>query len=620
MRRWGGIGIALLTLLAGGLSLAHAQQPPPSGPQATLGRIRDGTFPNATAPVYIDDPSGAELAGLKASDFSVTVDGKPAAVLSADLASSKALPLDVLLLVDVSGSMGGKAIANVRQSATAFVASLAPDDRVAITTFSDNVTPVVDFTTDRRQIQAAIDSLAAGGNTALYQATSSAAQKIAASPANRRAVILLSDGAQDGVPATVSRDDALKAALYSDVPWFTIGEGSDIDRAYLQGLAIFTRGRYLEAPQPSDLTAVVSDVGRLLRDQYAVTFDASAANHSGSTVVLTVHAGSAVASATATYMPGPGFVPPQLVVAGVRAGDQVSRATSITVTGGVPAGGVTFYVDGIDVQQATSPPYAFTFDPARYAPGAHTLRIAASASAPPVETTVAFSSVRPAANGGGLPLMPIAAVAAAVVLIAVVAMVILRLRSMPQNAPDVNVARVIPFAPRGGDVEAQEAGADATPAPESIGEPMGVLVSRGGADLGAEYPVGGRPVSIGSASTCGVRVDDPELSGEEARIWINKGRLMLHRMTRLSAMMVDGSSGGWQIFDPGESFEVGGHRFEFQLLPPPRPERAPGEIPNVLRDPEPSRSQVVPPPPATGPMPMPEARHSNFSDLMPRSD
>lgn len=616
MRLRSGIAIALLMLLAGGLSLARAQQP---GPSATLGRITDGTYPNATVPVYIDDPSGAELTGLKVSNFSVTVDGQPATVVSADLASSKALPLDVLLLVDVSGSMQGQAIANVRQAATAFIKGLAPDDRVAITSFSDSVTPLVDFTTDRQRAQAAIDGLTAGGNTALYEATASAAEKIAASPASRRAVVLLTDGAEDGVPLTISRNDSLKAAVNSGVPFFTIGEGTDIDRQYLQALAAFTRGRYLEAPKLSDITNVYSDVGRLLRDQYAVTFDASGAKTNGSTIVLTVHSGNATAHATTTYKPGPAFVPPPLVVQGLHAGDRVSGPTAISVTSGVPQGGVVFYLDGVSVLKATAPPYTYTFDPARFPSGAHTLRIAAPGSKRPIETTLQFTSVQPPAKGGGVPLLPIAAVAAAVILAAAAAAaVVLRLRSTRRGGPEVSLDRVVSSPPRDSDAEAPDA---PTPvAKESIGEPMGVLVSREDSDFGAEYPVGGRPVSIGSAAACGVRVDDPELSGEEARIWISKGHLMLHRITRLTAMMVDGSSGGWQILDPGESFEIGGHHFEFRLLPPPKPEQAPGEIADVLRDPERGSHHVDPLPPSSGSMPMRETRHSNFSDLMPPGD
>jgi hypothetical protein len=161
------------------------------------------------------------------------------------------------------------------------------------------------------------------------------------------------------------------------------------------------------------------------------------------------------------------------------------------------------------------------------------------------------------------------------------------------------------------------AGDEEAVVPESIGEPMGMLISRGGPDLGSEYMVGGSPVSIGSGARCGVRVDDPGLAGEEARIWIRKGHLMLHRMTKLTAIVVEGSSGGWQILEQGDTFEVGQHRFEFRLLPQTQPEREPGDIPNVLRDPDVPRRGITPPP-VQGPMPMPEARHSNFSDLMPR--
>jgi VWFA-related protein len=615
LRAW--IAMVALALLASGTPIARAQEP--GGPRATIAAFSDGAYPNATALVNVEDPSGADIEGLSAANFSITIDGAPTTVVSADLASSKALPLDVLLLVDVSGSMSGPAIAGVRDAATAFVAGLAPDDRVAVTTFADDVTTLVDFTADRAKTQAAIGGLVAGGNTALYRATAGAALQIAASQADRRAVVLLSDGAQDGVPLTISREDALKAAAGAGVPFFTIGEGTAIDAEFLQALAGITRGRYLQAPNASDIEGVYSGVGRLLRGQYAVAFDASSVKSGGSDVALEVRVAASAATATATYRPGAGFAPPPLQVEGLAEGEELSAARAITVTGGVPASGVTFYVDDVDVLRATAPPYAYTFDPSQFAPGSHTLRVSADVAAHPRETSVAFTSVHsPSPSGGGVPTLPIVAAAVAGLLLALAVGVLARLRSMPRGAPDVSLDRVVPISRRSDVVEEPaEAQADAPPPKESIGAPKGVLLSREGTDLGVEYPVGGSPVSIGSAATCGVRVDDPELSGEEARIWISKGRLMVHRMTRLSAMMVDGSSGGWQILDPGESFEVGGHRFEFRLLRTQRPEPAPGDVPNVLRDPEPGLTHTAPPP-STGPMP--EARRSPLSDMMPRSD
>jgi len=195
--------------------------------------------------------------------------------------------------------------------------------------------------------------------------------------------------------------------------------------------------------------------------------------------------------------------------------------------------------------------------------------------------------------------------------------VLLRLRTMPTDEADNLAERVIPFGKQLRVPAATEPADDGeAAAPESIGEPKGVLISRGGPDLGNEYMVGGSPVSIGSAARCGVRVNDPALAGEEARIWIRKRHLMVHRMTKLTTMVVEGSSGGWQILEPGDTFEIGEHRFEFRLLAEQQPQHD-GDVPNVLRDPD-VPSYTVTPPPAIGRMSMPEARRSNFSDLMPR--
>lgn len=613
-----GFAIAALALLVIAQSMAHAQQPPSL--RASVAGVSEGTFPNATALVNVEDSSGADVKGLAAPNFTVTIDGQPASVVSADLASSKALPLDVLLLVDVSGSMAGDVIAHARESAKAFVSGLAPEDRVAITSFADEVTPVLDFTTDRGQALAAIDGLVASGDTALYEATALAAQKAAESPASRRAVVLLSDGAQDGVPLTVTREQALAAAGGAGVPFFALGEGRGIDREYLQALAGITRGRYLEAPNLQDIATVYAGVGQLLRGQYAVTFDASAANPAGSAIALELRNGGAVASATAMFKPGQGFAPPPIVIDGMQDGEQLSAARTVSVTGAPAGETVKFYVDDVNVFEASAPPYTYTFDPARFTPGSHALRVSAQAYGRPLEARLSFSSIRPAAGGGGgLPVLPIAAGGAAVLLVIIVGGVLLRLRSMPSDDPDVLAGRVVPFAARVRAAASEEDTPVDGPPPESIGEPMGVLIARAGTDLGTEYLVGGRPVSIGSGYSCGVRVDDPGLAGEEARIWISKGHLMLHRMTKITAMVADGNSGGWQILDQGDAFEIGGHRFEFRLLPQARPERDLADIPNVLRDPDPSRRTVVPPQTAS-PMQIPEAVHPTFTDLMPRND
>ena len=101
-----------------------------------------------------------------------------------------------------------------------------------------------------------------------------------------------------------------------------------------------------------------------------------------------------------------------------------------------------------------------------------------------------------------------------------------------------------------------------------------------------------------------MRIDDPSLAFEEARIWVRDGHLMLHKFTRLTAMELEGTVGGWEILEPGDRFDIGQHTFEFKLLT--EGQGVDDSTPNVLRDP--------PAPDAPGDTPR------RFSDLMPRAD
>jgi hypothetical protein len=121
------------------------------------------------------------------------------------------------------------------------------------------------------------------------------------------------------------------------------------------------------------------------------------------------------------------------------------------VTGGdkLTAERVIFYVDDVNVFEATSAPYTFTYDPSRFDEGAHTLRVSAQAAGRSSDARISFSSAVPVAkSGGGLPLIPIAAVAAAVLLAVAVIGVLLRLRAMPSDKSDNAVDRVILFGKR----------------------------------------------------------------------------------------------------------------------------------------------------------------------------
>lgn len=596
------------------ITVAHGQD---ASLRSTIASITELPYPDAQAVVNVEDTSGASLQGLNASNFTVTVGGAPAVVSKAELASSNSIPLDVLLLIDTSGSTAGEALAQSKSAAEAFVRGLAPEDRVAIMRFANSVTVQQDFTTDRAAAIAAINGLQSTGQTEIYKATAAAVNQAATSTSPRRALILLTDGAQDAIVTDVTREGALAAARSAGVPVFTIAQGAAIeDSSFLIDLASISNGAYLEAPTPGDLTGVYQGIGRLLQNQYIVTFDASsAAGKVDAPIKVQVSASGRTSSAASAFTPSGAFLAPAVTIFGLAAGDALNEKRDITATseGAQPITKAAFYVDNVNVFEAAAAPFTFSYDPDLFTEGEHTLRVSVTIGGKIVDgAALTFSSV-PAApvapsgaennSGGGLPILPIAGIVGVLAIIGGGFLVVQRIRQV--SGPTLSIAsadqRITPWAtqprsittPSADDGSAAPGATIMPPVAEEVGEPLGVLIARAGTDAGREYPVGGQPVRIGSGSQCAVRINDPRLATEEARIWIKKNNLMVHRLTRLTSIANDGVSGGWTMMDPGETLQIGDHIFEFRLLPEgaPLPDReaAPAaprsdETPSIFRD------------------------------------
>jgi predicted component of type VI protein secretion system len=90
-----------------------------------------------------------------------------------------------------------------------------------------------------------------------------------------------------------------------------------------------------------------------------------------------------------------------------------------------------------------------------------------------------------------------------------------------------------------------------------------------GPNAGQEFIVGTKPISIGSASWCAIVLpdDDGHIGAEEARAWVHKGKLMFHKLTRLSMLAAEGVTGGWFVLQDGDEVTIGPYKLVFQLLP-----------------------------------------------------
>jgi VWFA-related protein len=579
MAQKGNVTLSIVVLLAA-LVLAF---PAPAAVAAepvtvNIASLDDSQFPNLTAVVDVRDANALPVAGLSLDNFRATVGDEAAQITDLQTAVDANVSLAVVLVVDVSGSMDGDPLTQARTAANEFVSGLSPQDTVAVLTFSDSVSLVQDFTSDKGAVTLALDRLQAEGNTALYQAASEAAFKAAASPLPRKVIILLSDGVDYGGKSAVSRDDSIAQARYIGVPVYTIGLGSDIDRDYLSALSQSTRARSLETPTAEGLSQLYAEIGNLLRSQYIVKLSSPIADRSRSLpVALSVTVDGATAAATATLLATAPAEGPRVSLTGLNEGQEIESTVTIgaEVTAANPLASVRFLVDGKSVGEDSTPPFQLSLDPAAFTPGAHTLRVEAADSTGAVgQAESSFLVAAPAAGGGGgIPLLPLLLVLLLVVLGGAGGYVLLRRRRRVARVPRQAVAvRLRPWsnpnAPAVSLSDWKDSVAD-DPVPQTVSEPRGILTIVSGPCAGREFAVGGRPISIGSAGWCAIVLpDDGDRIGlEEARAWVHhSNRLIFHRLTRLSVLAAEGDSGGWMILQDGDEVSVGPCRLAFRLL------------------------------------------------------
>ena len=238
--------------------------------QVLVSQVRATDFPSVTVRFTVSSVRGAPLPILKPSDFKVIEgDHEIDAVSSYSLFESPT-PVDVVMALDVSGSMNDEGkLVGAKAASKAFISQLRPVDRVEVISFSDKIEIVVPFTDDKKAIDRGIDGLIAKGDTALYDATDRAVSEVLRANGTR-VVIVLTDGEDTVSKAKI--DSPLALAQQTQVPIYTIGLGSDASDSVLERMATDTSGHYFKAPRAADLTAIFSLLAQDVANQYELTY------------------------------------------------------------------------------------------------------------------------------------------------------------------------------------------------------------------------------------------------------------------------------------------------------------------------------------------------------------
>ena len=248
----------------------------------------------------VKDKRGALIPSLAKSDFNIFEDGQPQTIKYFTAESN--LPLTLGILIDSSGSQQ-RVLGMEKEVGSAFLNEiLRPKDEAFVISFDVDVNLLQDFTNSSHLLRAALDQAkinappsSCGGvpglgggplpcsstpkGTVLYDAVYLAAHDELAREVGRKAMILLTDGQDEGSKLRIA--DAIEAAQKADSICYVLliadrgfyGFGGYSGSGQMKKLAEETGGRVIEVGNKLDkLKQGFDQIAQELRTQYNIGY------------------------------------------------------------------------------------------------------------------------------------------------------------------------------------------------------------------------------------------------------------------------------------------------------------------------------------------------------------
>jgi VWFA-related protein len=241
------------------------------------------TFRSAVELVKLDVSvlrGGQPVRGLRKEDFLIDDSGVRQSIDS--VTEGQGLPVNVVMALDVSGSVSGDKLANLVDAGRQLNASLKPNDRAALITFSSVVQVRVPLTLDRLEIADALTTLRGDGPTAVRDAVWAALQLKPDDDA-RTMVLVFTDGVDNA--SFLGPSELIPGARRMGTVVHAVELGPALSqspaRSLLGVLANVTGGRQWNATSSRDLHTLFTTAIDEMRARYLVTFYPNGVKHAG---------------------------------------------------------------------------------------------------------------------------------------------------------------------------------------------------------------------------------------------------------------------------------------------------------------------------------------------------
>jgi Ca-activated chloride channel family protein len=235
----------------------------------------------------VRDRRGRPVTNLTTQDFELIDSGMSRAIVEFRTEST---PVNMAMLADFSGSMDvAEKRAAMREVARHLLSWLQPTDQVGLWSFDQYLDELQPFGPAPGQVLEKLSGVRPFGKTKLFDAIAEAGRRLAAEGGPRRAVVALTDGADNASRLTAAEVSAMASGI--DVPVYIIlvispfdrADRSVIDEAALEAqftgplgdLARWTGGEIFAAIGPAATSQAARQIVTELRHQYLIAFEPS---------------------------------------------------------------------------------------------------------------------------------------------------------------------------------------------------------------------------------------------------------------------------------------------------------------------------------------------------------
>jgi Ca-activated chloride channel homolog len=238
---------------------------------------QDATFSIAAEEVRIDvlvTEHGKPITGLGADDFEILDNGVPQEIQYVTL--QRQTPISATLVFDLSMSVAGKWLDQLKKAASAFLSDLGKEDHAALILFNNAILLGSPPTRDFAGIKLALDRALPSGRSSLIDA-SYAGLLLAESRPDPPLLIIFSDG-RDTL-SWLTADAVLETAKHNDAVVYAVSTEKLPESSFLGNLTRVAGGAQVESAQ--DLTFAFLTILEEFRQSYLITYTPRSVTESG---------------------------------------------------------------------------------------------------------------------------------------------------------------------------------------------------------------------------------------------------------------------------------------------------------------------------------------------------